>query len=281
MPTLLLTFAANKLPAVHSEADKTWKSVEDHAKIKAIKLEDVDIEELTDAIIDHHADLFFFHFGGHASQHKVVLDSFKDLDKIRFARLLMPREKHQLQWVFLNGCSSYGHVGLLTAKGVKAIIATNVEVSDVTAARLATYFYKCFFAKGFTLKEAFQTAEATVSGKNAHTVIVNPGEIDEEQPMPSNWTLFVHHTYKEVLDWTLEDFLQKGSTNSAIDNKAILELLDTDLVAAFAKLDTLDWGNQRGLYLDLKNQYQDMPVGSSMNSLRNRLKVFVGSQLNK
>ena len=209
-PVLIATFAANDLVNVHVEAEKIWQTVENNPAVKAIKIEDADIATLTSNILKHHKDLYFFHFGGHAEQKKVILEGLRDLDKIRLARMLMPKEDHKLQWVFLNGCLSYGHVGLLTAKGAKAIIATNVEISDAEAAQLASIFYQCFFEQDFSLKEAFEFAETTVAGRNAHVVLVNPGEIDEDQAMPSSWTLFVNAKFKEVLDWTLEDFITKG-----------------------------------------------------------------------
>ena len=103
---------------------------------------------------------------------------------------------------------------MLTAKGVKAIIATNVKVDDAEASRIASFFYKLFFEKDYTLKAAFETAEATVVGNNSYVTLVNPGEIDENQPLQSSWTLFVHAKYKEVLDWTLSDFMKPKSADT-------------------------------------------------------------------
>jgi len=214
-PSLLMTFAANDLIGVQEETQKTWDLISQHPDLQATKVENANIEQLADAIIAAGKDLFFFHFGGHADAKGIVLDGFRDLDKIRLSRLLIPRAKHNLQLIFLNGCLSYGHVGILTAKGVKAIIATNVEVNDVEAVRIANYFYKLFVKNDFTLKEAFETAEATVSGKNAYLTIVNPGEIDEDQPLQPAWTLFIHAEHKEVMDWTLQDFLTNGTTTSS------------------------------------------------------------------
>jgi hypothetical protein len=154
-------------------------------------------------------DLFMFHYGGHANQNNIVLDGFRNLDKIRLSRLLLPKENHNLSIVFLNGCLSYGQVGLLTAKGVKVVVATNVNVNDAEAVRLSKFFYKCFFEKNYTLRSAFESAESTVEGKNSFIKTINPGEIDETQPMPSSWTLFVHSKHTEVLNWTLEDFVNE------------------------------------------------------------------------
>ena len=209
-PVLITAFAANDLPHVRVEAEKLEESLANHSLIKFVKIEDVDVVTLVNTVLDHHRNLYFFHFSGHADQKKMIMDESRELDKIRFSRILMPREQHKLQWAFLNGCFSYGHVGMLTAKGLKAVIATNVGVEDKDSSKLASIFYKCFFSQGFTLKEAFEYAESIITGRNAHTVMVNPGEIDENQPMPASWTLFVNAKFKEVLDWTLEDFITKG-----------------------------------------------------------------------
>lgn len=208
-PTILMTFAKNDLAGVKTEAENIYNSVQSNDLIKNVKIEDADIDTLAETIIDNVDDLFMFHYGGHADQHNIVLDGFRNLDKIRLSRLLLPKENHNLSIVFLNGCLTYGQVGLLTAKGVKIIIATNVNVNDTEAVRLSKFFYKCFFEKNYTLKSAFESAEATVKGKNSYPITVNSGEIDETQPMPSSWTLFVHSKHTEVLNWTLQDFVKK------------------------------------------------------------------------
>jgi hypothetical protein len=207
--TILMTFAKNDLVGVKTEAENIYNSVHSNNLVKNVKIENADIDTLAESIIDNVEDLFMFHYGGHANQHNIVLEGFRNLDKIRLSRLLLPQENHNLSIVFLNGCLTYGQVGLLTAKGVKVIIATNVSVDDAEAVRLSKFFYKCFFEKNYTLKSAFESAEATVKGKNSYTTIVNAGEIDETQPMPSSWTLFVHSNHTEVLNWTLEDFIKK------------------------------------------------------------------------
>lgn len=209
-PIVLMTFASNDLVGVPAEAASSFDVIKKNDSVSAHKLEDVDIEALTEFIVEYSDRLFMFHFGGHSNQRNIVLEGFRNLDKVRLSRLLLPKEDHNLQIMFLNGCLSYGHVGVLTAKGVKAIIATNVEVNDIEALRLAKLFYRFFFEKNYTLKSAFESSEATVKGNNSFPIIVNPGEIDESQPMPSSWTLFIHAKFTEILNWTLSDFLKKN-----------------------------------------------------------------------
>jgi CHAT domain len=208
---ILTAFAPTNLAGVKKEAQKIWNSVKKHAQIEAEKVNNTTIEKLATAIIDAGSDLFMFHFGGHADPKNIVLEGFLHLDKTRLSRLLLPNPKHQVQIIFLNGCLSYGHVGILTAKGVKAIIATNVKIDDAEAVRIAAYFYQLFFEKNYALKNAFESAEATVSGKNSFVTVVNPGEVDEAQPLPPAWTLFIHSQHTEVMNWTLADFLAAKS----------------------------------------------------------------------
>ncbi len=210
-PILLMSFAANDLAGISVETEKIWTSVNNQKEVVPQKLENTDIVDLADAVIDAGKDLFMFHFGGHAEEGKIVLDGFKDLDKIRLSRLLLPKN-HNIQIVFLNGCLSYGQVDIFTAKGVKAVIATNVKVNDGEAVRMSAYFYKLFFEKEYSLKEAFETAEATVGGNNSFVTIVNPGETSKLHP---SWTLFIHAYHKEIIDWTLKDFLKKGQQKPA------------------------------------------------------------------
>lgn len=321
-PVLLMAFAANDLPEVNTEAEQTWQFVAEHPSIQAIKLEDAEIAELADALIDHHQNLSFFHFAGHASAQDVVLEGDTKLDKYQLSRLLTSGTSQPLQWAFLNGCESYGHVGILTASGVKAVIATSIEVSSKQAAQLARFFYKCFFQKQFTLKAAFERATATLPGVLSQTLITNPGEINDATPLSANWALYIHSKHQEVLNWTLEQFIQStknqpgtttnpgnsnviqvtGSDNIIIsgvsgsnlnlntfsspptlpktDRGTILDHLNNDdLQGAFDLLDLVDFGNFRGNYIQLKNEFIDMPVGGNRTNLRDRLSVFVKMRL--
>jgi hypothetical protein len=207
-PTLLMAFAQNDLAGVKDEANKIWNTVRNQPLIQSKRVNKATTQQLATEILAAGQTLFMFHFGGHADTNHIILDGFRDLDKIRLANLLLSRKDHQVQLMFLNGCLSYGHVGILTARGVKAIIATNVKINDKEAVQLGDFFYQAFITHGYTLKEAFQFAEAQVRGKNSFPVIVNPGEMDEMHPMIGSWTLFVHSNFVQVLDWKLIDFIK-------------------------------------------------------------------------
>jgi Caspase domain/Effector-associated domain 11 len=63
--------------------------------------------------------------------------------------------------------------------------------------------------------------------------------------------------------------------NPDMDN--ILNLIDSDMLGAFDALDQIDWGNKKGQYLDLKEQWIDPPNNFSKSDFRSRLKVLVKS----
>lgn len=57
----------------------------------------------------------------------------------------------------------------------------------------------------------------------------------------------------------------------------VLDWIDRDMEKAFDELNNVDWGNQRGTYYDLRDQWVNQPIGFSNSSFRSRLKVFVKS----
>jgi tetratricopeptide (TPR) repeat protein len=208
-PLILAVFASNNLPGVLKETSEVCTILKNTTNISTKILENATIDDMATAIRENVNNIFFFHFGGHSDTNGIVLDALSHLDKNRFTRLLIPKDLHRLQIVFLNGCLSFGQVGILTAKGVKVIIATNSKIDDQEAATISKHFYQNFFQNNYTLKEAFESAEATVSGKNSFITLVNSGEIDTETSILSSWTLFVNSKDKEVLDWKLSEFIKK------------------------------------------------------------------------
>lgn len=80
-PVIITTFAANDLPNVHKEVEKVWKYGEANEKIEAIKLENVTTIDLANTILNCHYKLYFFHFGGHAEQGKIIMDGLIDFSQ--------------------------------------------------------------------------------------------------------------------------------------------------------------------------------------------------------
>lgn len=213
-PHLLITTAKNDLAGVATESRKIFEIVKDVANITVTELQDTTIETLADTLLEISDQLFMIHYGGHADQNNIVLDGFYNLDKIRLSRILIPSDKHSPDIIFLNGCLSFPHVGVLMAKGVKAVIATNVSIDDLEAVRLANYFYKAFFTKKLSLKEAFEFAESTVRGENSNITVVNPGEIDDNTKINSSWTLFINSRTSEIMDKNYQEIINISDTEN-------------------------------------------------------------------
>jgi tetratricopeptide (TPR) repeat protein len=206
-PIVLLTFAKNDLNSVSQEAKQIHALVSAQPLVEAVCVEDANKEKLGKSVADIGKRLRMYHFSGHANEYELVLDNFMKLDKIRFSRLLKSGGG-SLDFVFLNGCHSYGHVAHLTANGVKAVIVTSTSINDRIATQLSIVFYELFFTQNYTLNEAFFAAEARVAtGYIPYLHITYPGEIDANDSLKATWTLIIHKEYKEVMDWTLADFV--------------------------------------------------------------------------
>jgi tetratricopeptide (TPR) repeat protein len=210
-PIILLTFAKNDLNSVSEEAKQIHALVSAQPLMEAVCVEDANKEKLGQSVADIGKRLRMYHFSGHANPHELVLDDFMKLDKIRFSRLLKSGGG-SLDFVFLNGCHSYGHVAHLTANRVKAVIVTSTSIGDRMATKLSIAFYKLFFTKNYTLQKAFEGAEAmAATGYIPYLHIAYPGEIDANVSLKAMWTLVINEDYKEVMDWTLANFLHVKS----------------------------------------------------------------------
>ena len=97
-----------------------------------------------------------FHFGGHANGNNLRLEDIQALFK-PLAEELADRNKGLLQLVFLNGCATYQLVQTLFDLKVKAVIATQMLVTDKMAANFAISFYKNLVT-GDNLETAYNSA---------------------------------------------------------------------------------------------------------------------------
>jgi hypothetical protein len=110
----------------------------------------------------HRDRICIFHFGGHASGSKLMFEDEAGAQTPAHAGGLAGYLGRQrgLVLVFLNGCCTEGQVRRLRAAGVKAVVATTVEIEDRVAAELAAAFYAELATR--TLRDAFETAEYVV-----------------------------------------------------------------------------------------------------------------------
>jgi hypothetical protein len=172
LPVLYFSFA--------NQADRHLSSLNEELKgIKAI-LRNKDAREkinlvregntrLQDILGDlpHYRDaLVLFHYAGHASGTKLELEG-QDAHAQGLADFF--RDYPNLKLVFLNGCSTRAQVEGLFAAGVKAVIATSVEISDQRAKNFALEFYRVF-ELGYDLQSAYNHAVQSVLLPGEHQV---------------------------------------------------------------------------------------------------------------
>lgn len=182
---------------------------------------DLSLEAYFDFLQDWENQLTVFHFGGHANGQEIGLHNNEAFFE-SLAQELVERNKNCLKFIFLNGCSTQGHVQTLFDLGAKAVIATSAEINDNLAALFAIRFYQNM-AKGDTLEAAFKSARNyanTRQGKNKmHRILEEPenyrgsaifakNKQQKTQRLP--WGLFVNDA--QVLEYTLTQ--KQGKTNT-------------------------------------------------------------------
>jgi len=152
-----------------------------------------------------------FHYGGHASEAGLYLESDNAGAHEASAEGLAVflGQQSGLELVFLNGCSTRGQTQGLLDANVSAVIATSQAIDDDVATAFAGHFYGGL-AGGATLGAAFNEAEgAVVSDRGAdparlyrHIGGAEAGHvIADEFP----WHLFVRPGAETTRNWNLPD----------------------------------------------------------------------------
>lgn len=87
------------------------------------------------------------------------------------------------------------------------------------------------------------------------------------------------NNYRRVLIQPLLDAYGSGETfeNNLTDEhlEQLLDLIDSDMLAAFDLLDKLNWGNHKGTYNDKKAEWIDPGVGFNKSVFRSQLKTLL------
>lgn len=164
------------------------------------------IEKVVKAFRDFKGRIVAFHFGGHANDFSLILeDPYREKDVLfmeAFSTFLALQAN--LQFVFLNGCSTTAQSQLLTQKGVPTVIATHQKIGDKTAFQFATYFYESI-GLGTAIGDAFQEAAALVrslpSGSDYRALYIP--ESDAPDCLP--WSMEHHPDHAEADLWNLPE----------------------------------------------------------------------------
>ncbi|WP_166430466.1 CHAT domain-containing protein [Polymorphobacter arshaanensis] len=150
-----------------------------------------------------------FHYGGHASKSTLELKAVDGAGEVAHAEGLADFLGRQrgLQLVFLNACSTVGHVELLLAAGVKAVIATAAPVNDEIARDFALSFYRSL-GGGRCIQDAFLDAAAEVKSRSGDAAPIMEtrgiGRLGAEPIDPIMlWALHVGPSAGDVLNWKI------------------------------------------------------------------------------
>lgn len=179
LPIALFVFSNdldNHLPNVETERKAIETALEQYHDTNCLKVilrSSVSILELMRLFQRYHGQIVLFHFSGHANGKGLQLNENTKTTEIAFvnglAGLIKKEvEEGQLEFVFLNGCSTKPQVEVLKEVGVKSIIATNFPINDYKSAKFSGFFYETLANKAvdnpfddnsITLKQAFDSAE--------------------------------------------------------------------------------------------------------------------------
>lgn len=174
------------------------------------------IDDIFSTFQQDHA-IQIFHYCGHADGETLYLEEAGNIRGIaELFGLKRPDAAtwNPLQFVFLNGCASYGQTKSLFNAGVAAVISTSRKIGDTDARIFAEQFYTTWAMEGKTLEDAFAAAQArlhTSSDKTSRAVdFANvPNEEDFNAAIP--WGLYFHPELPEghpIKKWALNKRLE-------------------------------------------------------------------------
>ena len=228
----------NHLPLLKQESSEVkdaLRVLETRDFIKVEREESAEIKDIINTFSSYPNQISIFHYGGHAESDLLQLED-TDANAKGLASIL--GEQEQLQLVFLNGCSTRGHVEGLFAKGVKAVIATSVPIEDRKSLVFASSFYKALAHKR-SIKLAFEFAKSMVETefKDAPAIEIFRGIAIPETPGTTEeipWGLYIHDNGEDVLSWRLPYYRQIGLPKEMITyigqnvelNKYVVMVLD-------------------------------------------------------
>ncbi|MCO6492840.1 MAG: CHAT domain-containing protein [Phaeodactylibacter sp.] len=176
-PVLLLAFAnyyeketsyLRNLPEERKQIVAALSRAKEAGLCEPAVLYEATADEVIEAFRKYKGRIALFHFAGHANAYSLHLeDPFRKKDSLfmnGFAEFL--GAQHNLQAVFLNGCSTANQSRMLVRQSVPAVISTHSDVSDTVAQQLARHFYEGLGA-GSSIGDAFGEAVGIVKSQAA------------------------------------------------------------------------------------------------------------------
>ncbi|MFN8463940.1 MAG: CHAT domain-containing protein [Caldilineaceae bacterium] len=132
-----------------------------------------------------------FHFAGHAGLDflRFETDEGVGLSADAAALAAFLRRQPSLRLVVLNGCVTAEQARAMSAAGLPAVIASNVEIADHVGALFAERFYQALGA-GLSVQQAFDDARDMVLAQEGTT-----------------WGLEIYRHGDTLADWRLQDLV--------------------------------------------------------------------------
>lgn len=217
-PVFLLAFANNRadparfLPALDAEYGRLGEILGGAAaRWELVKSAETSIGSFLDVLQrpELRGRIAMLHFAGHAGMDVLEMSSATGAVEHARADGLADFLGSQpgLGCVFLNACSTRGHVDRMLAAGVPAVIATDHEIPDAVATEFSARLYREVVA-GRTLRQAFDTAAAAVRTNSGLRTLAMTRAVGGATgtPRPEGdwpWRLYVREGSRDADQWSL------------------------------------------------------------------------------
>ncbi|MHA4739015.1 CHAT domain-containing protein [Dyadobacter sp. MSC1_007] len=292
-PPVILCAFSNSSDAYLSQLEKEKEAISDALRERQGKghlLLDTDagsIKKLRDRLLLYQPQVEIIHYAGHANGSQLLME-----DETVYAAGLLQSVGLQknLQLVFLNGCSTQQQVDQLLDAGVRAVIATSIDIGDDTATRFATDFYKKL-SGGYSIDEAFRLATEVVTAKNNASLSTtdNPGRGIMRLIKPPNtgpaWGLYLHKNHQEAANYRLSDkSFYELHIKSQIDSK--FNTSEDAILAALYNV-LMTFSDELPMFEDLEKKYGEQwdprkfDVREVKNAIINSLPSPIAEQVRK
>jgi len=200
------------LPEEQRQVRAAIAAAEKAGHCEVVERANATITEILDVFQDaeYRNRIALFHFGGHAGDAELLLESAEGDSSVAHAAGLARflGEQEALELVFLNGCCSRGQARGLLDAGVSAVIATAEEIDDAMATEFSVRFYKSL-ASGAPLQTSYREAAAAVEtrhGEGERGATRGIGALERPE-LPSNalpWDLYhLPGTEEHLGRWSL------------------------------------------------------------------------------
>ncbi|MEO6287513.1 MAG: CHAT domain-containing protein [Dyadobacter sp.] len=292
-PPVILCAFSNSGDAYLSQLEKEKEAISDALRERQGKghlLLDTDastIKKLRDRLLLYQPKVEIIHYAGHANASQLLME---DATVYGAGLLESVRLQKNLQLVFLNGCSTKEQVDQLLDAGVRAVIATSIEIGDDTATRFAEDFYKKL-ASGYSIDEAFKLATELVTAKNNELLSTtdNPGRGIVRSIKPPNsgpvWGLYLHQNHQDAGNYRLSDkSFYELHIKSQIDSK--FNTSEDAILAALYNV-LMTFSDELTMFEDLEKKYGEQwdpkkfDVREVKNAILNSLPSPIAEQVRK